>query len=109
MILSGWFCLEEQLNAFLYILFEWARWTINDQCTAGQIVDRFGMLSVINFKTYNLTLNVMGLMENYYLVTISVRPRVNKKPLKFIFEYWVFSQKSYLNTWRFEKNPYLHT
>ena len=68
----------------------------------GQIVDRFGMLSAINFKTYHLTLNVMSLMENYYLVTILVRPvaGINKKPQKSIFEYWVFSQKSYLNIWK---------
>ena len=41
---------------------------------------------------------------------------VNKKHQKFIFEYWVFSQKSYLNMWCFEKIhicipkiQYLHT
>ena len=41
---------------------------------------------------------------------------VTKKHQKFIFEYWVFSQKSYLNVWCFEKVhicipkiPYLHT
>ena len=28
---------------------------------------------------------------------------VNKKPQKFIFEYWVFSQKSYLNVGCFEE------
>ena len=28
---------------------------------------------------------------------------VTKKHQKFIFEYWVFSQKSYLNVWCFEK------
>ena len=43
-------------------------------------------------------------------------PGVTKKHQKFIFEYWVFSQKSYLNVWCFEKVhicipkiPYLHT
>ena len=42
--------------------------------------------------------------------------RVNKKPQKFIFEYWAFSQKSYLNGGCFEeihicipKILYLHT
>ena len=42
--------------------------------------------------------------------------RVNKKPQKFIFEYWVFSQKSYFNVGCFEeihicipKIRYLHT
>ena len=46
------------------------------------------MLSALNFKTYPLTLNVMDLMENHYLVTILVRPVAgeNKKPQKFIFE-----------------------
>ena len=41
---------------------------------------------------------------------------VTKKHQKFIFEYLVFSQKSYLNMWCFEKVhicipkiPYLHT
>ena len=41
---------------------------------------------------------------------------VAKKHQKFIFEYWVFTQKSYLNVWCFEKVhicipkiPYLHT
>ena len=41
---------------------------------------------------------------------------VTKKHQKFLFEYWVFSQKSYLNMWCFEKVhicipkiPYLHT
>ena len=44
------------------------------------------------------------------------RAGVTKKHQKFIFEYWVFSQKSYLNMWCFEKVhicipkiPYLHT
>ena len=43
-------------------------------------------------------------------------PGVNKKPQKFIFEYWVISQKSYLNVGCFEeihicipKIRYLHT
>ena len=43
-------------------------------------------------------------------------PGVNKKPQKFIFEYWAFSQKSYLNGGCFEeihicipKILYLHT
>ena len=41
---------------------------------------------------------------------------VNKKHQKFIFEYWAFSQKTYLNMWCFEKShncipkiQYLHT
>ena len=44
------------------------------------------------------------------------KARVNKKPQKFIFEYWAFSQKSYLNGGCFEeihicipKILYLHT
>ena len=32
-----------------------------------------------------------------------VRTGVTQKPQKFIFEYWVFSQKSYLNMWHFKK------
>ena len=47
---------------------------------------------------------------------LHVLPGVNKKPQKFIFEYWVFSQKSYLNVGCFEeihicipKIKYLHT
>ena len=42
--------------------------------------------------------------------------QVSKKHQKFIFEYWVFSQKSYLHVWCFEKVhicitkiPYPHT
>ena len=34
---------------------------------------------------------------------------VTKKHQKFIFEYWLFPQKSYLNMWCFEKNQHLHT
>ena len=48
--------------------------------------------------------------------TIVVFAGVTKKQQKFKFEYWVFSQKSYLNVWCFEKVhicipkiPYLHT
>ena len=43
------------------------------------------------------------------------QPGATKKHQKFKFEYWVFSQKSYLNVWCFEKVhictpkiPYLH-
>ena len=49
--------------------------------------------------------------HNYHIYS-----RVNKKPQKFIFEYWAFSQKSYLNGGCFEeihicipKILYLHT
>ena len=45
-----------------------------------------------------------------------IRTGVTKKHQNFIFEYWVFSQKSYLNVWSFvkvhiciPKIPYLHT
>jgi len=37
------------------------------------------------------------------LMLIADGTGVNKKPQKFIFEYWVFSQKSYLNVGCFEK------
>ena len=37
-----------------------------------------------------------------------IYPGVNKKHQKFIFEYWVFSQKSYLNMWCFEKAIFAH-
>ena len=33
---------------------------------------------------------------------------VNNKPQKFIFEYWVFSQKSYLNMWCFVKSIFAY-
>ena len=61
---------------------------------------------ITNFRTWGWL--VIILLLNYTGVT--------KKHQKFIFEYWEFSQKSYLNVWCFEKVhicipkiPYLHT
>jgi len=36
------------------------------------------------------------------------RPGVTKKHQRFIFEYWVFSLKSYLNMGRFENNIFAY-
>ena len=53
---------------------------------------------------------------SFDLANSMYKPGVPKKHQKFIFEYWVFSQKPYLNVWCFEKVhisipeiPYLHT
>ena len=53
---------------------------------------------------------------SFDLVNSMYKPGVTKKHQKFIFKYLVFSQKSYLNMWCFEKVhicipkiPYLHT
>ena len=43
------------------------------------------------------------LRETYKKNYVKMRSGVNKKPRIFIFEYWVFSQKSYLNMGCFEK------
>ena len=54
--------------------------------------------------------HLRGEHESKVKVSISCRtcvyhqiPGVNKSPQKFIFAYLVFSQKSYLNMWCFEK------
>ena len=57
-----------------------------------------------------------GRVFQYRVGSGQVVAGVTKKHQKFIFECWVFSQKSYLNVWCFEKVhiwipkiPYLHT
>ena len=61
-------------------------------------------------------LNVRKEKVEIRLDIVKIGPGVNKKPQKFIFAYWVFSQKSYLNVGCFEKIHicipeirYLHT
>ena len=44
----------------------------------------------------------------WYFATRDSSSGLTKKHQKIIFEYWVFSQKSYLNMGRFEKNIFAY-
>ena len=46
--------------------------------------------------------------SNIGTLVSDVQTGVTKKHQKIIFEYWVFSQKSYLNMGRFEKNIFAY-
>ena len=78
--------------------------------SVGYVQSRFVRLNLICTRTTskdNITFKLLTpsiiivITESKF--TVAVISGVNKSPKKFIFAYLVFSQKSYLNVWCFEK------
>ena len=60
------------------------------------------LLSVLTYMIYHISHITLSWQ------TTHMHTGVNKKHQKFIFEYWVFSQKSYLNMWCFENTIFVY-
>ena len=86
------------------------------QCQRHSTPKAFTAFTVNNFQREASTSYEILVKLKLFSYRATLYPGVNKKPQKFIFEYWVFSQKSYLNVGCFEeihicipKIRYLHT
>ena len=112
---------EEHLQDLL--LAEQEVMEVGEVTTMGGQMEMEGKITEAEGELQDADLGLKKAEENVPATRISstegevgMEARVNKKPQKFIFEYWAFSQKSYLNGGCFEeihncipKILYLHT
>ena len=62
-----------------------------------------------SWASFNEVFLGMDLLVHELIDWLVHEPGGTKKHQKFLFEYWVVSQKSYLNMGHLKKNLYLHT